>query len=108
MKTIKIHEHVTSECWDIIDAALAEAYKRTGNPSRLARALGIERNVLTLWKQKRRLPTIQQALAIENHVRISRKSLRPDLDWEYIDAESVPPLKQAPTAERVQGEVLSV
>ena len=43
-----------------------------------------------MWRKHKRLPTLQQAVEIEVHTNVSRKSIRPDVDWDYINETAIP------------------
>jgi len=89
---VKYYRHLSEKAWEVMLSALAVAIDRAGSKSNLARKIGIEKNLPTVWSQRIRVVTFEQAIAIEFAYNVSKKSLRPDIDWDYVDL----PLEKLP------------
>ena len=85
---LKYNRHLTDEGWKIMIASLRVAFERAGGKSKLARGIGIEKNLPTNWVQKTRILTPEQALAISIAYGVAKKSLRPDIDWEFVKLDA--------------------
>lgn len=94
--------------WNVYDAALTTVLERAHKGSTLSNALGIDRSLVTMWQQRKRLPTLEQAVAMEMQFRVSRKALRPDIDWTYIDERRLKKDLQLDPAKRVKEEMWEI
>ena len=103
---LKYNRHLTDEGWEIMISSLRVAFERAGGKSKLARGIGVEKNLPTNWVQKTRILTPEQAFAISIAYGVAKKSLRPDIDWEFVklDTTDLPPrMLNAPDTRRGMG-----
>jgi len=75
--------------WETINAAVETALRRMGSAQEFYKIMKTPASTVSRWRHRTRLPTIEQAWRIETETGVSRKSIRPDVDWDYISEDLI-------------------
>lgn len=87
--------------WGVIHGSLATAIQRAGGTSALSRYCGANASTISRWRNRERLPTYEQAYLIERHTGVSRKGMRPDVDWTQFSDRKLREIWEAQQSDRL-------